>query len=103
MILLALLVGGRRRKGRPEGPPPVPVVPRRRDQDRQYVYRFVPSKDACTACQSHAAHRTYRTAEAAEGDRAHAECHCDIAPQAAQDPFLMARFKGSDVLDDRDG
>src|SRR5207244_2993186 len=80
MVILALLIGGRRRRRGPArqtpGVPP-PAVPQR-DRGPQNVYRFVPPADACTACQSHAAHRIYRTAEAAEGDRAHEGCHCEI-------------------------
>jgi hypothetical protein len=107
MILLGLLIGGRgRRKRRAEEARPVSpatVSSRGRDQDSRNVYRFVPSEDSCAACQSHAAHRTYRTAEAAAGDRAHEGCHCEIVPEIAKDPFLMARFAGRDVLDDREG
>ncbi len=104
MVLLALLIGGRRRRRRPQGEaPPVPVAPApSRDPDRNTVYRFVPAEDACTACKDHAAHRTYRTAEAAEADRAHAGCTCQILPQVTQDPFLVSRFKGRDVIDDRE-
>jgi hypothetical protein len=105
MILLGLLIGGRgRRRRRSEDSPPAPAAAsaRGRDQDSRNVYRFVPSDDACTACQSHATHRTYRTAEAAEGDRAHEGCHCEIVPEIAKDPFLMARFAGRDVIDDRE-
>jgi hypothetical protein len=107
MILLGLLIGGRgRRMGRPKETPPVSaaaVPPRGRDQDTRNVYRFVPPDDACPACQSHAAHRTYRTAEAAAADRAHEGCHCEIVSEIAKDPFLVARFAGRDVLDDREG
>lgn len=105
LALFALLAGGRRRRsGRPdERIPPMPPTPSAsQDQDRSSVYRFLPPQDACAACQSHAAHRTYRTAEAAEMDRAHVGCHCEVVPQVAQDPFLVARFKGRDVLDDRE-
>jgi hypothetical protein len=75
----------------------------RPNRDQQTVFTFVPTEDACQACRSHASHRTYRTAEAAEGDRAHEGCHCEIVGEIAKDPFLVARFAGRDVLDDRDG
>ena len=78
------------------------IPPRGRDQEDRNVYRFMPPDDACEACRDHAAHRTYRTAEAAERDRAHEGCHCEIVGEIVKDPFLMARFAGRDVLDDRE-
>jgi hypothetical protein len=108
MILVALLVGGRRRRRAPEAPlaapPRAAVVPAQpRDRQQASVYKLVPDETACIACRNHAAHRTYRTAEAAAADRAHEDCDCEIAPEVVKDPFLMARFGGRDVIDDRDG
>jgi hypothetical protein len=105
MILLGLLVGGRGGRGRRPGQPQ-PIVaaapPRGRGQERRNVYRFEPPDDACSACREQAAHRTYRTAEAAEGDRVHEGCHCEIVGEIAKDPFLVERFAGRNVLDDRE-
>jgi hypothetical protein len=104
MILLGLLIGGRDRKGRPSEPQPMPAAatPRVRAQEDRNVYRFQPPDDACSACRDHAAHRTYRTAEAAEGDRVHEGCQCQVVGEIAKDPFLVERFAGRSVLDDRE-
>jgi hypothetical protein len=108
MTLIGFLIGGRgsgRGRERPREPQPISAAatppPGRAQVDRN-VYHFVPPDDACAACREHAAHRTYRTAEAAEGDRVHQGCHCEIVGEIPKDPFLMARFTG-DVLDDREG
>jgi hypothetical protein len=105
MVVVGLLVGGRhRRAGQPiPGPAAAPPPPPARQRHQDSVYRFVPGESACAACRSHAEHRTYRTAEAAAADRAHEGCECAIAPEATKDPFLVERFAGRDVLDDRDG
>jgi hypothetical protein len=104
MIVIGLLIGRRRRRTSDDRPPaPVAApLPDRPSRDQNTVYRFLPGEDTCTACRNHAAHRTYRTAEAAASDRAHDGCHCEIVPEVAKDPFLMARFAGRDVVDDRD-
>lgn len=104
MLLLGLLIGGRRRRKVPTAPvaPPPPVQDQAERQRQQTVYRFQPTaEDTCTACKNHAAHRIYRTAEAAAADRAHPGCHCQIVPEVAHDPFVVARFAGRDVIDDR--
>jgi hypothetical protein len=82
--------------------PPVvaPIVPRRDEEEA--VYRFSPPADACNACRSHAEHKTYRTAAAAEGNRAHPGCHCEIVSTPSQKGEIEAKFAGGrSVHDDR--
>jgi hypothetical protein len=102
MVLIGLLVGGRGRRVRSPLPPITAAAPPR-ERQRNLVYRFLPNEEACTTCREHAAHRTYRTAEAAVADRAHEDCVCEVAPEVPKDPFLVERFAGRDVIDDREG
>jgi hypothetical protein len=81
---------------------PVLVPPKGREEQGQ-VFRFDPPTDACNACKSHATHRTYRTREAAEEDRAHLGCHCEIVSRPSQWGEVMAQFPGPrTVYDDRE-
>jgi len=43
---------------------------------------------ACNACKTHAAFRYYKYWKIANGDRAHANCHCNIVTQ----PFTEKRY-----------
>jgi hypothetical protein len=91
----AVIAGGRRTRM------PLVVPPKRRDEP-ETAYRFEAPDDACTACRNHAEHRTYRSMEAAEADRAHPGCHCEIVTRPSQRAELVAHFSGGrDVFDDR--
>jgi hypothetical protein len=96
--VLALLAGGFLLLRQP-GPRRAPTKDRG-DRRQEQIHRFVPEPGACAACRSHAAHRRYRRRDAAERDRAHPGCHCQILPSPAE-PAMAGRFAGRDVIDDR--
>jgi len=99
MALIGALVAG----GHPKQAPGPVVVPPKRREELEQVYRFEPSEAACNACKSHAAHRTYRSEEAAAGDRAHPGCDCKIAARPSHRGELVAHFPGArSVYDDRE-
>jgi hypothetical protein len=80
---------------------PVMVPPKRREEPEE-VYRFDADPDACNACKSHAAHRTYRSMQAAEADRPHTGCRCDIVSRSSLKREVVAHFPGArTVYDDR--
>lgn len=59
----------------------------------------------CTACKAHAAHRYYVSAEAADANRAHRGCTCEIREQAVTQLQYDSWFTvaGRNVYDDRGG
>ena len=78
------------------------VVPPKGREEQELVYGFQPPEDACNACKSHATHRTYKSEEAADGDRAHLGCHCEIVSRPSQRGEVVAHFPGTrTVHDDR--
>jgi hypothetical protein len=100
MALVGAILGG----GQPARQATVPpvVVPKRRDEPDE-VYRFDAADEACNACKSHAAHRTYRSMEAAEADRPHPGCRCDIVSRSSLKREVVAHFSGArTVYDDRE-
>jgi hypothetical protein len=69
----------------------------------EHVYRFEPPDDACNACKGHAAHRTYRSQQAADADRPHPGCHCEIVSRPSHRSELVAHFPfNRTVHDDRE-
>jgi hypothetical protein len=60
-------------------------------------------RSPCGACKAHAAHRFYESSEAAEGDRAHPGCICEVVQQKVTEADID-KFFGDDertVFDDR--
>lgn len=58
---------------------------------------------ACTACRQHAANKVFRTLEAADQNRAHRGCRCEVVPSDAVDTDVAAAvFVNGDVADKRD-
>ncbi len=56
----------------------------------------------CSACKGHAAHRYFATEEAADADRAHAGCSCEIREQRTTTGQVQEWFgEGGEVFDDR--
>lgn len=55
----------------------------------------------CTACKAHAANRFYRTPKAADGDRAHRGCNCDIVTHPLAAGSYHRFFSGKREVWDR--
>jgi hypothetical protein len=57
---------------------------------------------ACNACQAHAHNRLYTSREAADADRAHPGCRCEIAGRQTDSTTLSQLFpSGHSVYDKR--
>ena len=56
---------------------------------------------ACKACQAHAHNRVYATRAAAEANRAHPGCNCQIATYAADAATLSTLFPGNATVHDK--
>jgi hypothetical protein len=81
---------------------PVVIRPKGREEPPS-LYRLEPPDDACTACKNHAAHRMYRSEQAADADRAHPGCRCEIVSRASHLSEVVAHFRfNRTVHDDRE-
>lgn len=101
--LLGMALVGALIAGAPGGKAMPVVIPPRDRQEPERLYRFEPADDACSACKSHAEHRAYRSQEAADADRAHPGCHCEIVARPSQRAEVVAHFAGNrTVYDDRE-
>jgi hypothetical protein len=81
---------------------PVVVPPKDREEPEQ-LYWFEPPDGACNACKRHAEHRAFRSQEAADANRAHLGCHCEIVARPSHRGELVAHFPGNrTVYDDRE-
>lgn len=59
-------------------------------------------RSPCTACKAHAAHRYFVSEAAADADRAHAGCYCEIRGQTTTVGQVQEWFgEGGEVFDDR--
>lgn len=59
-------------------------------------------RSACAACKAHSAHRYFASEAAAEADRAHAGCSCEIRGQRTTTGQVQEWFgEGGEVFDDR--
>jgi hypothetical protein len=57
---------------------------------------------ACGACQAHAHNRLYTSREAADADRAHPGCHCQIAGRQTDSTTMTQLFPaGQSIYDKR--
>ena len=79
------------------------MIPRKGREEPPNLYLFEPPDDACTACKNHATHRSYRSQQAADADRAHPGCRCEIVSRTSHRSEVVAHFPfNRTVHDDRE-